>query len=718
MIPVRVFRFSRIPLALTCVAIVAVLLIASSGRADDGVRADDQTYRAAMADAVRNAANEFLPSVVTIEIIGAAAGGEGEVEQDAPTSGVIVDDDGYVVASSIVAGRPSAAILVVLPDRTRHAAKVVARDQHRDLVLLKIQTDKPLRAVTLPDKLDVQVGETTIAVGRYGADMSPMVSTGVLSAVERLEGIALQSDARVSAALYGGPLIDLHGNLLGVLIPAVAKGGAPDATSWYDSGIAFAVPADVVKQKLDRLKAGEEINRGLIGIVPKSDDAIKAGTELAAVRMRSPAEKNGLKAGDEIVAVAGRPVTRFQQIKQILGRYDAGETIKIEFKRGEKVDAVEIELVESIPPLQPQRLGVIASEASVQNSDADTADEQASSDEDTADEQVSSDDDTADEQSSSNGDTAGDDSDADDASGPQTDDGPEERIQLVVDAVVPGLPAEGALESGDVIVSVDGAEVTEVQALRRRMVSAEPDKPLKVVYQRDGKQAEVALTPATIAGDVVTDVPKAWTERSEKEWTISPLKLPDVGNTAAFVHPDDSEDLRQLGMLVLLLNPGDGTPEETLKSWPNLARDHGVVVVAVAPEADERWRPKEIDVVTRMAASVLKKLSIEESAVAVAAQGALAGGKAEAADSMVLAVAISASETFFGAAMSAQSRPPAVRLRENEADSSLQVLLPIKTEDDLPTWGTTLKKVGYPIVLGGDTDEATLLKWVRLLQMI
>ena len=88
----------------------------------------DADYRAAMAKAVRNAANSVLPTVVSIEIIGGPGTANGEVEQDAPTSGIVIDKSGYVIASSIVVRKPSASLLVVLPDRTRHAAKVVAKD--------------------------------------------------------------------------------------------------------------------------------------------------------------------------------------------------------------------------------------------------------------------------------------------------------------------------------------------------------------------------------------------------------------------------------------------------------------------------------------------------------------------------------------------------------------------------------------------------------------
>ena len=112
-------------------------------------KADDPEYQIAIAKAVRAAANQVLPSVVTVEIIGTGGIVKGEVEQDAPTSGVVIDKSGFVLASSIVVRRPAANILVVLPDGSRHTAKVIARDHHRDLVLLKIKTEQELVAIDL-----------------------------------------------------------------------------------------------------------------------------------------------------------------------------------------------------------------------------------------------------------------------------------------------------------------------------------------------------------------------------------------------------------------------------------------------------------------------------------------------------------------------------------------------------------------------------------------
>lgn len=634
----------------------------------------DEAYRQAMARAVRDSANVVLPAVVSIEIIGTGDVGEGEVEQDAPTSGIVIDPDGFVLASSIVVRRPSASILVVLPDGTRRAAKVVSRDSHRDLVLLKIKSDEPLASIELPTKNSLKVGQTAIAVGRYGSDATPIVSRGVLSATERLDGIALQTDARVSPAFYGGPLLDLYGRVLGVLIPAVAEGGAEDDTSWYDSGIAFAIPSDVLVKKLDRLKAGEDVKKGLIGIVSKTKDPYDDGTEIAAVRKRSPAESAGIKAGDIVLEVAGRKVRRQQEIRQALGRYDAGETILLKLRRGEEELEIETKLAETIPPLQPQRLGIIASEQTQENADSNA---------------------------------------------------------VVVSQIIPDSPADGKLEFGDEIVRVGEAEVSGIEALRRLLISAEPDVALNLSILRDGREETIGITPDSIAGDIVTTLPKPWAAVNDAAWETTEIKLPDAGNVAAFAGPAESDaeeeqeqeassddGRQQLGLLLLLMNPGEGKPENALASWLEHAQQSGVVVCAIAPEDSRRWQPKEMDAIAKFAAAVMKKASIDPTSVAVAAPGALSGGSAEAADSMALAVSMSQSSTFFGVSVSPKTRPPAVRLRENEPSASLQILLPVKDAADLPTWGATIKQAGYPIVLGGETTRPELLNWVRLLQAI
>ncbi len=105
-----------------------------------------------------------------------------------------------------------------------------------------------------------------------GADQLPSVSVGILSALDRIWGKAMQTDAKVSPTNYGGPLIDLYGRVQGVLVPASPRAeGETAGFEWYDSGIGFAIPLEDVNRVLPRMLKGTKetpvnLKRGLLGI--------------------------------------------------------------------------------------------------------------------------------------------------------------------------------------------------------------------------------------------------------------------------------------------------------------------------------------------------------------------------------------------------------------------------------------------------------------------
>lgn len=296
----------------------------------------------------------------------------------------------------------------------------------------------------------------------------------------------------------------------------------------------------------------------------------------------------------------------------------------------------------------------------------------------------------------------------------------------MVRGVLPDSPADGRLFPGDVIRRVGETVVREPRSLRRLMVTAEPGKPLAFRVLRDGSVESVSIEPAGVASSVRTGYPELWGEGDAGNWSIETLTLPDAANRAAVLRPTaewleeeaEIEPGSRLGLLVLLLNPGQAAPRETLGKWVETAAEAGVVVCAVAPEENARWQAKEIDVVSRMTALLTKQLPIESSAVALAAGGAIASESAEAADAMALAVGISEPRTFAGVAVSDQTRPPAIRIRENEPSSALRIMLPIGPADELPGWGRALGQRGYPIVRGGGVTRDVLVRWTRRLQAI
>src|SRR5690606_1126752 len=138
-----------------------------------------------------------------------------EVAVDAPTVAVAVDDQRHFLTSSMVVRGNPTSILVVTPDGRRVVAEVVARDHARQLVLLRASDDTGAASLQFADVQPV-VGQSVVAIGRHSDGDMPAISTGILSATDRNWGLALQSDARVSSGFYGGPLIDLHGRVLGI----------------------------------------------------------------------------------------------------------------------------------------------------------------------------------------------------------------------------------------------------------------------------------------------------------------------------------------------------------------------------------------------------------------------------------------------------------------------------------------------------------------------
>src|SRR5690606_26956694 len=178
---------------------------------------------------------------------------------------------------------------------------IVATDYSRMLTLLKINET----GLVVPEgaPLDqTKVGQWTLAVGKAFDARTPNPSAGVLSAKNRIWGKAVQTDAKVSPFNYGGPLIDLHGRVIGIIVPlSMTSDEVMAGAEWYDSGIGFAVPFEQVLASVERLKTGEDLYRGVLGVVTTNPGQMFATPVVGEVREDSPAAEAGLAKGDVIV---------------------------------------------------------------------------------------------------------------------------------------------------------------------------------------------------------------------------------------------------------------------------------------------------------------------------------------------------------------------------------------------------------------------------------
>jgi S1-C subfamily serine protease/predicted esterase len=318
-------------------------------------RADDD-FDALQERAVKAAVQMVAPVVVQIETSGGtdiiSAGPRGAVVRKGfgPTSGVIVAPDGYVISSAFnFANKPSAIFVSVPGHKERYVTEVVATDHTRMLTLLKLKGiagELPVAAAV--PKSEIKIGQTVVTLGRTlsSSDQSPSVCVGIVSAVGRIWGKAIQTDAKVSPANYGGPLIDLTGRVLGILVPASPQSeGETAGVEWYDSGIGFAIPLEDVQAALPRLKQGKDLKRGLLGISIPSDDLYGAAPTITTVAPGSAAEKAGIKPGDTLVEIAGKPVASHAQVMHQLGTRYEGDTVSVKVMRdGKEVSLASVTL--------------------------------------------------------------------------------------------------------------------------------------------------------------------------------------------------------------------------------------------------------------------------------------------------------------------------------------------------------------------------------------
>ena len=305
----------------------------------------------------KEAARKAGASVVQIETRGGAdmvvAGPKGQVFRKAlgPTTGVVVDANGYIITSAFnfVNNPPIILVRVAGQQGDPLVATRVATDKSRMLTLLKVEA-KGLAMPAFVPKKEIKEGQWSIALGRAldaKMEKTPSICVGVISALGRVWGKAIQTDAKISPINYGGPLIDIQGRVQGILIPASPAGEDILAgLEWYDSGIGFAIPMEDVLAILPRLKEGRDLQKGLLGVGMKSQDKFSVLPEIGAIQKASAAEKAGLKIGDILIEIEGKSVVNMAQVQHLLGvKYD-GDKIALKYKRGK--DTIEVKSLELV----------------------------------------------------------------------------------------------------------------------------------------------------------------------------------------------------------------------------------------------------------------------------------------------------------------------------------------------------------------------------------
>jgi S1-C subfamily serine protease len=321
--------------------------------------------------------SQLSPGVVTV--ISFFEGGTSVFEdggEGGQGSGFVLDDEGYVATNAHVVtmeddnAARAERVFVLFPDGNRVPAEIVGHDPNADVALLKVDPEGlELTPLRLGRSSGLAVGEPVAAIGSpFGEEQS--LSVGVVSALDRNIqsltrfgiGDAIQTDAAINPGNSGGPLLDAQGRVIGINAQIKSQSGGGE-------GVGFAIPVDAVRRSLAELREDGRVEYGYLGVQtvllwPQLAERLgidaDAGALVQRVEPNSPAENEGLAPGDEtidfqgqpdipsngdvIVAVDGKPLTRTQDLTDVIGGHGEGDKVVLTVVRDGESRRVSITL--------------------------------------------------------------------------------------------------------------------------------------------------------------------------------------------------------------------------------------------------------------------------------------------------------------------------------------------------------------------------------------
>ena len=512
-----------------------------------------------MADAVRAAVESASRYVVQIETIGGLEQVDGVQTGSGPSTGVIVSEDGYILSSSTNLAHQPSSVFVRIGAGNRMPAEVVARDKSRNLVLLKVKTSERLPVPETGARKDLKVGQTAIALGKSYDSQNCNVSLGIISAKDRIWGRAIQTDAKISPNNYGGPLIDLQGRVLGILVPLAMDSEADLAgTDWYDSGIGFAVPLDEIMSRMDDLKTGTNLRAGKMGVVLQGADIYADPAIVAVCAGGSPAAEAGLRVDDEIVQVNSNEINRQAQLKHVIGPLYAGDAVELELLRGEKRLTIKFDLVAEVDPFQPVQLGLIPGTTGMQ-------------------------------------------------------------IGHVIEN---GPAAVAGVKPDDELVSVLDETVDSWDQVRQLMWSRLPGQSVPIGVMRNGRKLEfeLVLTPMSALIDEQFASNKK-TDTVTGKCIKRAVSLTEFENRCFAIVPEQLDTNSNPSLLVWLAPPGKIEEARLMQLWQTACLDRNMIVLVPQPSDAKKWEPDESEFVRNVTLLMQRDYQLDENRIAIGGSG-------------------------------------------------------------------------------------------------
>lgn len=648
-----------------CVALIAMTTVAITSAQDANLSALEER-------AFQQAAAAVQPAIVRIDTVGGLDVVGDLITGTGASTGVIISADGLILTSSFHFAALPSGVIVTLPDGKRAAATVVATDHARKLTLLKCDVAglQPIRSATAED---VAVGQWAIALGRTYQTPFPSVSVGIISATGRIWGRALQTDAKVSPINYGGPLVDIEGRALGILVPLSPQADDKVAgIEWYDAGIGFAIPMPDALASAERLRSGDDLRPGLLGIGIAESGPLAGQPQIKQVRALSPADEAGLQPDDVITAIDDQPITRQYEFKQIIGQKYAGDEVVLAIVRNDESLTMKLTLTGELKPYEFAYLGVLPERSAVGQAE------------------------------------------------------PTKGVKLR--HVFADSPAAMAgLEKRDVIVGINGTEVADTVALTDQLRRLQPGDEIALTRMRNDESKEVKVTLGTYPDSVPDELTPSLIVPPEEGSDLPKTgrfndTLPGEGGDYWAYVPDSYNPSYAYGLLVWLHPQGDTMEAAIYSRWKAVCDRRGMILVGVKAADINRWNPAETEVVKAVIEKMTGTYRIDAQRIAV--HGYQRGA--------MLAWVTALKQTDLIRAVSLVGTAPPPRIPPTEPDARLQIHLLCGGDDpslgDIRLAAEALRKQQYPVVLDvpGGLGQAypegaaieALARWLDLLDRL
>jgi serine protease Do len=287
---------------------------------------------------------------------------------EATGSGVVVDPAGYVLTNNHVVDKASRIRVRFTGDPTEYPAKVIGVDNPTDLAVIKVEGKHSFSPLKIGNSDAVQVGDWALAIGSpLGFDST--VTAGIISAKERTLPNDeqdhqfqhfLQTDAAINPGNSGGPLLDMRGEVIGINTAIASRSGG------YQ-GIGFALPVNVAAKVYNSIIKYGHVTRGSIGIqFSPSDTAngrsllkangLSEGVFVQSVRPGGPSDKAGMKAGDIIVSINGKPLHNGDDLVDMVTATPIGEPVNLTVVHEGKRENLKV-IVGDLAQIFPENFG-------------------------------------------------------------------------------------------------------------------------------------------------------------------------------------------------------------------------------------------------------------------------------------------------------------------------------------------------------------------------